>query len=282
MSTPLAIIHGAFGRVVLLHLDHSMVMHAHRDCHVLLKVNGPDVLFGIRGEEYPLTDNTMTLINAWEPHCYRHRHPGEAVTLLTFYFRPDWLRQIDRSFLLSGHPGFFRHPVHLLTPSLERLKHSILRCLGESPWRQKWQVNALMSDFFSEIMATTRLPDDLLPAGLCGEMGFDARIRALIEQLIGSRDIGVTESMETLARAAGLSRAQFFRLFNRSTGMTPATFLNMIRMESCLRSLARPDIPIQAIAKQAGYDTPGNFTRFFVRQQGLSPSHYRKAFAMLK
>ena len=31
MSDPLSIIHGPFGRVAFLRLDHSMVLHAHRE-----------------------------------------------------------------------------------------------------------------------------------------------------------------------------------------------------------------------------------------------------------
>jgi AraC family transcriptional regulator len=48
MSQPLRIIHGPFGRVALLLLDKSMVLHAHRVSHVIFKEGGPDIQFGIR------------------------------------------------------------------------------------------------------------------------------------------------------------------------------------------------------------------------------------------
>ena len=43
MSEPLRIVHGPFGRVALLLLDKSMVLHAHRVSHVINATlpNGP-------------------------------------------------------------------------------------------------------------------------------------------------------------------------------------------------------------------------------------------------
>ena len=76
--------------------------------------------------------------------------------------------------------------------------------------------------------------------------------------------------------STGLSRAHFFRLFRSSTGLAPATFLSMRRMEACLIKLARRDVPLQDIAIELGFDTAGNFSRFFANVQGVAPSKYRK------
>jgi AraC-like DNA-binding protein len=34
---------------------------------------------------------------------------------------------------------------------------------------------------------------------------------------------------------------------------------------------------LQDVALNLGFDSPGNFTRFFVRQQGVTPSQYRRS-----
>ncbi len=67
MSEPLRIIHGPFGRVALLLLDKSMVLHAHRVSHVIFKEGGPDIQFGIRNREHVLSDKTC----CWSMHGSR-------------------------------------------------------------------------------------------------------------------------------------------------------------------------------------------------------------------
>lgn len=274
VSKPLAIIHSDFGRVVLLHLDHSMVRHAHRECHIIMKVGGPDVMFGVRQQEHNLTDGTMVLVNAWEPHFYTHVPQQAPITLLTFYFNPSWLAQFDSRLTFSGHPKFFTRPTHLLSVAAERLRDDVLTALMNYSVPSNASINDLMANIFLEISTDLGFPQQLYPAGLNGELGFDARIRQIINNVLEEKDLSV--SCNDLFAQIGLSRAQFFRLFDQSTGMTPTTFLNMLRMEACLREIGQLDMSIQTIAERLGYYPQGNFTRFFSKQQGLSPSNYRK------
>ena len=66
-----------------------------------------------------------------------------------------------------------------------------------------------------------------------------------------------------------------------STGMSPALFVNMLKMESGLHSLTQRDVKLQDIAFDLGFDTAGNFTRFFVGMQGFAPSKYRKILEVM-
>ncbi|UKI08717.1 helix-turn-helix domain-containing protein [Variovorax paradoxus] len=106
------------------------------------------------------------------------------------------------------------------------------------------------------------------------ERDYDARIRKIVERMLGDGDM--LSSPEDMAALAGLSRAQFFRLFKKSTGLPPTLFLSMLKMEASLQKVAQRDISLQDIAFDLGFDTAGNFTRFFVGMQGFAPSKYRK------
>src|SRR5208282_2602600 len=98
---------GKFGRVALLDMDRSLVTHAHRTCHVLLKFGGADTAFLVRGKVCPLKDDTAVLVNAWEPHAYTHAPSAPQTIILALYIDPLWLGQIDRALLCSGHSQFF-------------------------------------------------------------------------------------------------------------------------------------------------------------------------------
>jgi len=279
MSTPLGIIHSDFGRVVLARLDQSMVQHAHRECHLILKVSGPDIIFSIKKSKHVLTNASLLLVNAWEPHFYEHETGSEPVTLLTFYFKPQWLKAVDRQFALSGHPKFFSQASTVLSTRGEELRDDILALLTGFSVPNHAMINQLMAEAFQTFTHSLTLPTRLYPAGGAGELGYDSRIRQVVDYLIDHH--GLCSSLETLAKSVGLSRAQFFRLFSRSTGMAPATCINMLKMEYCLQDVVQFDIPIQDIAERMGYFPQGNFTRFFVSQQGVSPSHYRRTIVAI-
>lgn len=279
MSDPLRIIHGPFGRVVLVSLDHSMVLHAHRDCHVVFKIGGADIQFGINAREYPVTAQSALMINAWEPHFYNYRETAEHTVLLAFYLQPQWLKEVDRRFAHSAHPKFFARPVELLTPRLARGRDDVVDALTQHAPPSTHEMEALIASVFAEIL-TISPPRTLAHlAGERGELEFDARIRRLVEQMLSDAD--ATTAPEEMALTAGLSRAQFFRLFKKSTGMQPALFVNMLKMESVLRRLTRRDDKLQDIAYDLGFDTAGNFTRFFVGTQGFAPSKYRKILEIM-
>lgn len=279
MSDPLRILHGPFGRVVLVRLDHSMVLHAHRDCHIVFKIGGADIRFGINGTEYPVTAQSALMINAWEPHFYQHRGTQENTVLLAFYLQPHWLKEVDRRFAHSAHPKFFARPVETLTPRLARARDDVVDALAQPIAPSAQEMEALIASVFCEIL-TISPPRNLLHlAGAHGELDFDGRIRKLVEHMLGQRVTGTTP--EAMAAAAGVSRPQFFRLFKKSTGMSPALFVNMLRMETGLRHLAQRDVKLQDIAFDLGFDTAGNFTRFFVGMQGFAPSKYRKILEVM-
>ena len=279
MSDPLRIIHGTFGRVVLVRLDHSMAIHAHRECHIVFKIGGADIDFGIGRKEYPVTAHSALLINAWEPHFYNFRETEQKTVLLALYLNPHWLKQVDRRFAYSAHPKFFARPVQVLTPLLERGRDDVMDALAQREPPSPRDMENLIASIFAEIL-TLAPPRDLLHfAGERGELDYDARIRRIVERMLSCEE--PTATPEDMAVESGLSRAQFFRLFRKSTGMPPALFINMLKMECGLRKVAQRDIKLQDIAYDLGFDTAGNFTRFFVGMQGFAPSKYRRIVELM-
>ena len=274
MSDPLSIIHGPFGRVAFLRLDHSMVLHAHRECHIVFKIGGADIRFGVGTKEYPVTAHSALMINAWEPHFYNYRETGENTVLLAFYLNPKWLKEVDLRFSQCARPKFFAQPVEILTPMLSRKRDDVLDALGQVEPPSPQELENLIAAIFAEIVTMSPPRNDIALGKSRGELDYDARIRRIVDRVLSGDD--PTARIEDMAASTGLSRAQFFRLFRSSTGLAPATFLSMRRMEACLIKLAKRDVPLQDIALELGFDTAGNFSRFFANVQGVAPSKYRK------
>ncbi|MFM0718267.1 AraC family transcriptional regulator [Paraburkholderia strydomiana] len=274
MSEPLRIIHGAFGRVALLLLDRTMAVHAHRVCHVVFKIGGADILFGVREREHHLSDDNVLLVNAWEPHFYNHNRDAPSTVLLALYLEPQWLRKVDTRFSCSAHPKFFSQPVLALGSKLARLRTDLLDLLTGRESTSSRVVEDLIVQTIIELTCVGTRWKDLLECQLMGGLAYDARIRQSLDEMKARG--GVALDFDEIARSIGLSRPHFFHLFRKQIGMTPATFGSMLRMEASIDSLAATGTAIHDIARHLGFDSPGNFTRFFLCQQGVTPSQYRR------
>jgi transcriptional regulator GlxA family with amidase domain len=85
-------------------------------------------------------------------------------------------------------------------------------------------------------------------------------------------------SVARLARRAAMSSRNFARVFLRETGMTPATFVEMARLEAARRRLEESDDGIDAISRACGFGTRESMRRAFLRSLHVTPGAYRARF----
>ena len=85
-------------------------------------------------------------------------------------------------------------------------------------------------------------------------------------------------SVPALARRACMSDRNFARAFRRETGKTPGAYVEAARVERARIALETGDLPVEAIASQAGFGTVETMRRAFRRQVGVSPIEYRTRF----
>ena len=273
MSRALGILQGRLGRVALLDMDASLVTHAHRGCHVLLKVGGADTFFDVRGEMCPLTDRSAVLVNAWEPHAYNHQAHAPQTHILALYIEPEWLGEMDRQFGCAGHARFFPHSCVSISREIRERAQSLgQQMLASDPASQE-AGEALVFDLMKEVISGFADHKSLRLAPEISWMA-DFRIRRAV-RLMHER-LHLSFDAADIARAAGLSRPHFFSRFRAVTGLTPALFFNTLRMEAATRKLVSGAAAMADVGRELGFDAPANFTRFFRQQQGVAPSEYRR------
>jgi transcriptional regulator GlxA family with amidase domain len=78
-----------------------------------------------------------------------------------------------------------------------------------------------------------------------------------------------------MAALSGLPERSFIRRFTKATGMKPLDYVHALRLEEAKQMLETTDLPIEAIANEAGYEDASFFGRLFRRKTGLTPAHYR-------
>ena len=90
------------------------------------------------------------------------------------------------------------------------------------------------------------------------------------------RDLGV----EQLAERMSMSPRNFSRLFCQEIGVTPAKFVEGVRMEAARNMMLQTDLPMEAIAVQCGFGSAEQMRRTFQRLLKTTPQEHRSLFKM--
>ncbi|MGE7992731.1 GlxA family transcriptional regulator [Pseudomonas sp. NPDC089554] len=87
-------------------------------------------------------------------------------------------------------------------------------------------------------------------------------------------------SLASMAECAGLEERTFLRRFRAATGLRPTEYCQQVRVGRACRLLEFTRRSVDQIAWGVGYQDPGAFRKVFQRLTGVTPSDYRKRFAV--
>ncbi|HEX6457864.1 MAG TPA: GlxA family transcriptional regulator [Thermoleophilaceae bacterium] len=85
-------------------------------------------------------------------------------------------------------------------------------------------------------------------------------------------------SVPALAERAYMSPRNFARAFKREVGMTPAAYVETLRVERARTLLETAGEGVEQVARRCGFGTVETMRRVFRRRLGVSPGDYRERF----
>ncbi|MBU2993687.1 helix-turn-helix domain-containing protein [Octadecabacter sp. 1_MG-2023] len=88
-------------------------------------------------------------------------------------------------------------------------------------------------------------------------------------------------SVAKMAAKAGMSERNFSRKFVVEIGVSPAQFVEKLRVEHAAAMLHQNEISLATVRAEAGFTNDENMRRAFQRQLSVSPSAYASQFAAL-
>ncbi|WP_135555400.1 AraC family transcriptional regulator [Paenibacillus cymbidii] len=97
-----------------------------------------------------------------------------------------------------------------------------------------------------------------------------------VEQYLNHHDADI--SLDELSNKFHISKFYLARLFQNAFGMSPIRYHQLARLEKAKQLLRFTELPIQQIAYQLGFSSIHDFSRAFKKQEGVAPSHYRRAY----
>ena len=90
--------------------------------------------------------------------------------------------------------------------------------------------------------------------------------------------VAADHSVEAMAARANMSARHFARAFRAETGVTPARYVERVRLEAARRILEDGSEPIAIIAATCGFGTAETMRRVFLRTLDVGPAEYRRRF----
>jgi transcriptional regulator GlxA family with amidase domain len=113
-------------------------------------------------------------------------------------------------------------------------------------------------------------------APLAAQLAERPPIRAAQELVRAQPDGDLT--VEALAAHAHMSVRGFARAFRREVGVTPAAYVETVRVERAAELLQTTAAGSEQLAAACGFGTPETFRRAFRRRLGVTPGEYRARF----
>jgi transcriptional regulator GlxA family with amidase domain len=102
------------------------------------------------------------------------------------------------------------------------------------------------------------------------------RLAALLEWI--PTQLGGDLSLDALAERACMPTRTLSRVFQRELGMTPARYVERVRVEAASTLLAQAQASISTVARLCGFEHPENLRRSFHKHRAVSPQAYAQRF----
>jgi AraC family transcriptional regulator len=217
-----------------------------------------------------MTPGSALLGNPGEPFECAHEH-GRGDRCVSFKYSREFVEQAAADAGARSPRRAFPVPRLPALPALTRV--AARACAGiarasDAPWEE---LALEMAARAAELAHDGALRPGAAPPGAEARV---ARVARRMEQ----GEAGEPFTLVSMARAAGLSRYHFLRMFQRVAGVTPHQYLCRARLRRAATSLVEDRSPVIDVALDSGFGDVSNFNRAFRRELGMSPRQYRRRF----
>ena len=260
--------------------------HIHNEFEIFIVLKGSGIA-KIKNKSYSLKEGDIFLINSGEVHsymrdplytldvedtddvplflfvqisnhCLREYFPQIRTTIFNSCNLRDYLSDEEANSMInllvqSAKIYFMEEPLYQLNV-LSNIAKVLVSCYKEVP-----------HEIISEAQKTNLKQKNL-------------RVERIISYIDANFETQIR--LQDLAEQENLSPTHFSHLFTSLFGVTFQNYVNIKRMEQCIRLMPNKEKTLLEISYESGFSDPQYMHRMFIKHFGYTPKEYRKRFGM--
>ncbi len=252
--------------------------HRHRDCEFLFAGKGSCVYYA-DGHYYTLSAGEFMLIAPGVFHSQKHTEPSAPFDKISFCFQLGFEEGVTAA-EKDAIEEVLKTPVIIRKlPELKSLVANLLEETDRGDLLSHSAVCSILSLIFAQVLRSV-LPGTVLSTAPDNLNLHDCRSNIIDSYFSGEFCHKV--SQDALAERLGLSRRQLARIIQSIYGKSFREKLVESRLEIAVDFLVNTDWSIEEISSRLAYENIANFSAFFKRNTGLTPSQFRKQYQSQK
>ena len=191
-------------------------------------------------------------------HCLREYFPQIRTTIFSSCNLRDYLSDEEANSMInllvqSAKLYFMEDPLYQLNV-LSNIAKVLVSCYKEVP-----------HEIISEAQKTNLKQKNL-------------RVERIISYIDANFETQIR--LQDLAEQENLSPTHFSHLFTSLFGVTFQNYVNIKRMEQCIRLMPNKEKTLLEISYESGFSDPKYMNRMFIKHFGYTPKEYRKRLGM--
>lgn len=271
-----AVVEGDFGKVVVIEVMQNLVPHAHEQIQLGYWLSGGSACCHVGDETVLLNDGVVAACNSYQSHDMVLINATEPVIGLFLYINVAWLDDLE---------PVWKTPIHFTsakiteTPEIRETSNALMRKIL---FPIKGATLCIETDVVKLLQLTVKQSIDQpkhVPRSIRRRMP-DYRLRLALSYM--KENVIHLALMDELAQMIGVSRSRLYELFLNELKSSLKVVWNSMRTDEAKKRMALNDDSLADVAASLGFSSPGNFSRFFKANTGVSPLIYKKTINALK
>lgn len=245
--------------------------HSHVGIHQMVYIRNGDVVFRSGEKSYHITEPSVVFIGSDDPHSFiSNNYKYERYCVSMFPEDAPNITKSDRLIsIFVNRPPEFSHVL-----SVEKIKDR-LDILFEMLYNEFMRGERDLPDsdmviFRSILVLLYRFSPDAFPYE-------DESVRFTVHKIKERLAADLTEriTLRSLSDEFHLSECYISRVFSKHVGMSLKAYRQKCKLSSACELLASTNFNITEICNLTGFTDMSNFSRYFKKEFGITPTEYR-------
>ena len=235
--------------------------HIHNEFEIFIVLKGSGIA-KIKNKSYSLKAGDIFLINSGEVHSYM-RDPLYTLDVEDTDDVPLFL--------------FVQISNHCLREYFPQIRTTIFNSCNLRDYLSDEEANSMINLLL--VSCYKEVPHEIISeAQKTNLKQKNLRVERIISYIDANFETQIR--LQDLAEQENLSPTHFSHLFTSLFGVTFQNYVNIKRMEQCIRLMPNKEKTLLEISYESGFSDPKYMNRMFIKHFGYTPKEYRKRLGM--